>query len=362
MSRDPHLFVALSGHGFGHLAMTAPVLNALRRRLPALRLSIQCPLPRTVLQARIEGGFELIPEATDFGMHMASALEVRIDESLEAYRAFHRDWETRLVRQSGILEQRAPDAVFANIPYLPLAAAARLGIPAMALSSLNWADVLRAYARDVPDLEALLAPMRAAYNSAALFLQPAPSMAMPDLTNTRPIGPIAALGRQRRAELNSRLGLNDATMLVVVSLGGFDLRLPMERWPQTPGVHWLVPAAWEILRPDTTYREALADVPFPDLLRSADAFFVKPGYGSFTEAVCNGVPVLYVERGDWPEEPFLTRWLHQYGNGLKVERHQLESGAVLDALRQLLAQPRKPALAPSGTQEAASHIYEMLGE
>ena len=93
MSPAPHLFVALSGHGFGHLAQAAPVLNALRRRLPALRLTVQSPLSGEILQARIAGELTHIPEATDLGMIMASALEVKTAESLAAYRAFHADWE-----------------------------------------------------------------------------------------------------------------------------------------------------------------------------------------------------------------------------------------------------------------------------
>ena len=38
-------------------------------------------------------------------------------------------------------------------------------------------------------------------NSAVAFLQPAPSMPMPDLCNARPIGPIAALGEARTASV-----------------------------------------------------------------------------------------------------------------------------------------------------------------
>ncbi len=43
-----------------------------------------------------------------------------------------------------------------------------------------------------------------------------------------------------------------------------------------------------------------------DVLGSRDAILGKPGYGTFAEAACNGKPVLYVSRGDWPEEPALT--------------------------------------------------------
>ena len=91
------------------------------------------------------------------------------------------------------MRKAAPDLLLADIPYLSLAAAERLRIPALALCSLNWADILAGYCQDEPDLAELRAPMLAAYHSAVAVLQPAPSMPKPDLTNVQPIGPIAAL-------------------------------------------------------------------------------------------------------------------------------------------------------------------------
>ena len=206
MNPNSHLYVALSGHGFGHLAQVAPVLNEWRRRWPEARLTLQSVLPEAVLRERIAGEFAVVVGAADFGMLMVDALEAKVAESLAAYRTFHAEWDARLAWQEGLLREAAPDLVLADIPYLSLAAAARLDIPTLALCSLNWADILAGYCPDEPDLQVLRAPMLAAYHSAVAFLQPAPSMPMPDLRNARPIGPIAALGRDRRPEIDRRLG------------------------------------------------------------------------------------------------------------------------------------------------------------
>lgn len=360
MNPIPHLFVALSGHGLGHLAQTAPVLNALRRQLPQLRLTIQSSLSAETLQKRIIGDFELIPQAADFGMIMANAITVLAQESLSTYRDFHADWARHLARQTALLEGYAPNLILANIPYLPLATARQLNIPALALCSLNWADILQGYCPDSKELKALRHTMLEAYESAEVFLRPEPSMPMPELHNTRPIGPIADLGRARRAEINNRLGLTGNETLVLVSLGGVTIRLPMECWPQLPNLCWLVPAAWDIQRPDTRSREELADIPYVDLLCSSEALLTKPGYGSFTEAACNGIPVLYIERGDWPEEPYLIRWLQESATALRIDRSQLETGDLQASLSDLLARPPKPALQPVGIQEAVDCLRSYL--
>ena len=360
MPHTSHLFVALSSHGFGHLAQAAPVLNALRQRLPTLRLTVQGALPTTVLRNRIVGDFEHIAEATDVGMIMANAMDVQVAASLTAYRAFHADWKTRLGHQQKLLASLKPDLVLADIPYLPLAATARLGIPAVALCSLNWSDILRAYCPAESDFTALINTMQEAYNSAAMFLCPAPSMPMPHLANTCVIGPVATIGRQRRSYLNTRLGLTGEETLVLAGLGGIEFCLPMDHWPTIPGVRWLVPAAWEVKRPDVSYRETVADVPFIDLLLSSDVLLTKSGYGSFTEAVCNGKPVLYVQRDDWPEEPGLSRWLTEHGNALAIDRDKLEAGCLLESLHSLLAQPPRPALKPTGIDQATGYLAKVL--
>lgn len=359
MTRASHLYVALSGHGFGHLAQVGPVLNEFRRRWPSARLTVQSILPPAVLRQRIAGELAVIAEAADFGMIMVDALEARGAESLAAYRAFHAEWEARLTRQEHLLRSIQPDAVLADVPYLTLAAASRLGLPALALCSLNWADILAGYCPEAPDLATLRAPMLAAYNSAMAFLRPAPSMPMPDLRNARPIGPIAALGQDRRASIARQLGWSENAVWVLLGLGGVALRPPLERWPELPDVRWLTPPEWRASRPDLASWNRLTDCTMLDLIRSCDVLFTKPGYGAFAEAVCNGTRVLYVARDDWPEEPWLSRWLSEYGNSVKIARRQLTTGDVAGPLRQLLDQPARPALTPTGVTEAADWLERL---
>ncbi|KAB2935566.1 MAG: hypothetical protein F9K25_03445 [Candidatus Contendobacter sp.] len=360
MSMTPHLYVALSGHGFGHLAQVAPVLNEWRRRWPEARLTLQSVLPEAVVRERIAGPLALVVGAADFGMVMVDALDANIAESLATYRDFHAEWDVRLAWQERVLREAAPSLVLADIPYLSLAAAARLDIPTLALCSLNWADILAGYCPDELDLQALRAPMLTAYHSAVAFLQPTPSMPMPDLRNARSIGPIAALGRDRRPEINRRLGLGGSETLVLMGLGGVAMRPPLEAWPELPGVRWLAPPDWSVARPDMANWAMLDDCGMLDLIRSCDVLFTKPGYGAFTEAACNGTRVLYVERDDWPEEPWLSDWLLEYGNGVKIDRRQLASGELAKPLRELLAQPAKPPVAPTGVHDAADWLDRLL--
>ncbi len=351
-----HLLVALSSHGFGHAAQAAAVVNALRRRFPDWRLTLRTQLPREFLARRFEGEFNYTARETDVGMVMKSALDMDLPATAEAYARFHADWDRRVRDETEALLRLAPDRVLADVPYLTLAASSRAGIPAVAMCSLNWADIYAHFYRDARrEAPAIHAQILESYHGAGNFLQTEPCMPMSNLPRRVPIGPVARVGIDRRRELKAALGLPSASRLVAIALGGIGLRLPLESWPALPSVRWLVPAAWGIARADATPMESL-NMEFTDLLRSVDALIGKPGYGTFTEAACNGTPVLYVRRLEWPEEPYLVEWLERHGNCLEIARHELEQGHVADSLEALWDQARRPPLQPTGIEQAVEFL------
>lgn len=344
-----HLFVDISGHGLGHLAQAAPVLNALRIARPDLRLTLRSGLPRERLALRIAGEFTHIHEASDFGYVMDNALDIDLPASAARYREFHADWPERVQRERKFLADLAPDLVFSDVAYLPLAGAAAAGIPSIALCSLNWADLAAHFFRHDDWLPAIHKQILSAYRSARTFLRTTPGMTMLDLPNVVTVGPIAAPPELDRAEVARRLNLPTDRRWVLVALGGFDLPLPMERWPQHRDILWLRP-------------EALGayDVRFNDLLTNVDAVLTKPGYGTFTEATVHGVPVLYLRRPDWPEQACLIDWLRPHNRAAEIAREQAERGDLLPTLEALWALPAPPRPAPTGATQAAKALLDCL--
>ena len=342
-----HLFVDVSSHGLGHLAQVAPVLNALRAGRPDLRLTLRSGLPRQRLAARIDGDFEHLHAASDFGFVMDNALDIDLAASAARYRDFHADWPARVRRETVWLDALAPDAVFSDVAYLPLAGAVAAGIPAIALSSLNWADLADHYWHGEPWLRDVHGRMLDAYRSARVFLRATPGMPMLDLPNALAIGPVAQARTPDRAEVARRLRLPEERRWVVVALGGFDFPLPVAHWPRRDDLLWV---------------EADPRVPFHDLLACADALIAKPGYGTFVEAAVQGVPLLYLPRPDWPEQPCLVEWLHAHGRAAPISREQARAGELLDALDALWRQPAPPRPQPTGVAEAVGHLQALLDD
>jgi hypothetical protein len=359
MKRSPHLLVTLSTHGFGHTTQTAPVVNELRRRIPDLRLTLRSTVPYALLRARFEDDFDHLPTNSDIGMAMSSALDVKVEESADAYAQFHQHWERKIQQEAQLLKGLAPDLLLSNVAYLPLAGAAAAGISAVAMCSLNWADIYLHYCAHRPEAEEIHRQIVEAYNSAAGFFQTEPAMPMVNIAKRRPIGPVARVGNDRRLEMNKRLALSDKARLVLIAPGGIALRLPVEQWPCHAHTYWIVQSDWNVNHPNVIILEQLG-MHFTDVVRSCDALIGKPGYGSFAEAACNGTPVLYVKRNDWPEEPYLVEWLKRHGRCTEIDRERLEQGEVLELLETLWAMPAPPPVAPTGIEQAADDLHGYL--
>src|SRR3569833_1722762 len=139
----PHLLAAITAHGYGHLAQSAVVINALRRQLPELDLTINTRAPHHQLRARIDGDITLLDEAPDIGLPMHDALTVDVDAAAEAYREIHAHWQADVAAEAQRLRTLSPDLVFANVPYRILATTQHTQNPSKTMCSLNWADIYR---------------------------------------------------------------------------------------------------------------------------------------------------------------------------------------------------------------------------
>lgn len=348
-----HLFTDISSHGFGHLAISAPVLNRLADLLPGLQLTIRTDLPAQLVGERLHVPHSLILASSDFGFRMIDTIRVDVAASGEAYRAAHRGWPQRVTDEADFLSNLEPDLVFTNVSYLPLAGAAQAGIPSLAIGPLNWADLFAHYYGNEPWSQAIHAEMLAAYRCAKAFLRITPGMPMPDLAQNRiDIGPISVSGKRQA------LGA-PGIRHVLIAMGGIAHRLPFENWPRHPGIRWIVPRSWQCSHPDAVDAESWA-IPFTDLLASVDAVITKPGYGTFTEAACNGTPVLYQRRDDWPEQQCLIDWLNENGRCRQVAAVRLSDGKLAADLEALWAMPPRPRPVADGVRQAAEFIADEI--
>jgi L-arabinokinase len=94
---------------------------------------------------------------------------------------------------------------------------------------------------------------------------------------------------------------------------------------------------------------------------AADVVVSKPGYGIVSDAIAAGIPLVYTERGDFPEYQVLVRELPAVLACVHVGNEALLAGRLAEPIRRALALPRPPQPDLGGADRAAAHLLELLG-
>ena len=356
MSGGPHVVVDVSANGFGHLAQVAPILTRLAERNPGTRLTLRTEIDPLICAQFFAIPFEIGPPPPDPNMRMRGPLDVDSDGLFADYVSLFENWDSVLDADSAVLASLSPDLLVTNIAVASIASAKAVSLPTAAICSLNWADVFDAYCGDRDGSGEIFERMTAIYSLADLFLQLSPHLPMDWLPAPRSVGPVARTGIDRRDALRA---CRQADFYVLASMGGIPGLHSALDLPRLPGVVWITPPDWKIERADVISRRGL-DIDFIDLMRSVDAIVTKAGYGSVTEAACNGTRILYTDRTNWCETPVLEEWMKVNCTALKVAREDLQSGAFGPALATLLAVPSSPAIEITGVVEAVTALEEFL--
>ena len=367
-----HLLVCISSHGFGHLSQTAPVLNALHDIRPDVQFTIRCTLDPDRIRSRLKMPVKIVAEADDIGMLMKDAVTVDIDASLHVLMQIHGQWQSKVDQLAGWMARAGVDAVLSNVGYLPLAAAQKIGLPNVGMSSLRWDAILESAVSHAPDhshranIKHMLQDMRTAYEAATHFIRLTPCMALPAASNLVSVGPVCDPGVRRETELKRMIQRQypdtEDCHLILVGMGGMPFAFSLKHWPaKMPGkdVFYLCEETIANTHPHAVSVDATG-IRYSDLIASVDLVLTKPGYGTFVEVAMAGTPVLYVERPHWAETEALTSWLETKVPCRSIARDTLDDGRAAQAASELLSNGRTLPSQATGNVQAALILSNLL--
>ena len=354
----PLLWAAISAHGFGHAAQVVPVLNALGRLVPDLRVLLRTMVPASFFEHRLRVPWELSTVQQDVGCIQNGPLTIDVDATWREHNRFHLTWDDRMRAEVKAMRAVRPDVVLADTPYLAVAAGAQAACPTVALVSLTWDLVLAEYPAP-PDIAGwtLLQSIRQAYAKADLALRITPAPKMELFTSLIDIGPIAEPAASAREQLAALLHLAPGERTVLVGFGGIpQASLPFAQLEPLTSYRFLFDGP---IPSDSTRVISTQSLPlsFKTLLASVDIILTKPGYGTLVEAVALGIPLVYVRRYNFADEQPLVDYLHRHGRGVELTKEDFVSGRWAPAIQSALdlPVPATPAAA-TGAEEAASHL------
>lgn len=348
----------ISAHGFGHLSQTVPLIRALHARRPDVPIVVRTAVPERQVRSRLRRfPFDHVSAPTDLGVRMNSLLCVDGSATAAAYVTYHHTWIERVQDWQEQTDALQPHLVVSNVSYLSIAAAARLGVPAIGYGSLNWVDIVRGFLAAQTAGARVLQEIQAAYASASAFIELTPGMPCPWVERRTRVHPVCDQGIERREYLRSALGVSEAERLVLLAFGGH--QTDVLRSVRVPDGYRYVSGQSAGDGVQLLPRE-VSRFPFLDVLASVDILITKPGYSTIVEAARTGVPTVFVRRQGWAEEPYLIGWLLARRAGVETSIERLCDGSVLAELEQALSLPRNDTAMYSGTEQAVRIIEEYL--
>ena len=368
----PKLVAYLSGHGYGHATRSAAVLEEVARHAEihlrtsgrALALGRAASWPATVTEVDVGPG-----------VAQRGPLRVDLPATRTALAEHLTAWPRRVEEEAAAIRASGASLVFADVPPIAFAAAARAGVPSVGLGNFSWSWIYDGYAASDPWFAGAARALAEAEAQATRFLALAMGGGLEVFPRRWELPPVARRPTRGRAEARRMLPFacdakgGDPRPIVLVSFGGFGGDLDLAAAGRQDDLRLLVVAAAipERSPPSESVSNNLRSVlptdelPHQDLVLAADCVIGKPGYGTVAECLAAGTPMVWVPRGEFREQPSLVAAIERFLPHAALSIEDLEKGRWSPAVREALASTPAERLPPSdGAADAAALVLEWL--
>ena len=358
-----HIAYYVTAHGYGHGVRSCDVLAALLAAHPGLKITVTTDLPENFLRSRLpsgDGRLVVRPGAFDVGMVQKDSIRVDVDATLDAALELVAERDQLIDYEAEMLRGENADLVVADIPAIPLEAAAEAGIPAVAMGNFSWDWIYAPFAARDPRWRPVIRAFEAGYRKAKLLLKLPFSPAMSVFPKHVDVPLLAKPGRSRRAELATRTGADPAKRWILLSFTTLDWDEAALREVEALRAYeffTVKPLDWPGRR--NVHSIDRMQVGFSDVLASCDAVVTKPGYGILSDCVANAKPIVYAEREDFIEYPLLEKELKRFLKNVHVPAADLYAGWLGPALAAIESAPAPPETLAGG---GAEKVVEILTE
>ena len=308
----------ISGHGMGHAIRATTMVHAFQRLWPDLDVVIRTSAPERIFTANMDGGYRFMPfdpdNRLDLGLIQIDSLRIDFKASLEVLSNLLDRADDLIRREAALIREIRPQAVVCDMPFLAVAAAGQAGVPVVAAGNFSWDWIYRAYQDLDPEWGLAADKIREYYAAADILIQ---FPMAPDMSDTfRNIVQVGLTGRKANQPphtVRSRLGIPPDRQMVLLTFS--DLNLPpdvLQRMAEgNPGTAFVYSSPLGLDHPGFYFADDTR-VWYPDLVGAADLVMTKPGYGIVADCLTNNTPMVYTDRGNFPEYPLLVEAVESY--------------------------------------------------
>lgn len=362
MTRRGTLVLYVTSHGFGHLNRSVAVINCVPADVP---VTIRChPNLFSAWRERLSRPAALEPHISDVGAANPPGDSAATDgrATLELAERVHTEASARVDDEAQSLRDSRAAAVLSDAPPLPLVAAARAGVPGFLLANFTWAQIYAPHARRLGGhWPKFVTELHRAYRHATTVFRAEPALRLSGFRQVLDVGIVATPGRNRADELRRMLNIGDAEKVVYFYVGRYGQEgLEWERLARMRGIHFVGfhPAPHGAL--PNLHVVSPSEWTGADLAASADATVAKAGYGTVSEAIVSGTPLIYPPRIGFSEHRALDRALRAWGGGVPLSARSFNQLRLEPALARAFShRPGPPPFPVDGARRVAEQLTQI---
>ena len=355
---QPSIYIAITSHGFGHAVRAATVAEKLHHLRPDIALTFVTVAPEWLLKSYVKGDFVYRQQVFDVGVIQSDSLTMDKPATLSKMQEIIAQQDSIIAQEAKYIRDHNIGLILADIPALTVPIAHAAGIPCWMMSNFGWDFIYR----DWEEFAEIVTWTENHYRqSDRLFRLPLaePMSVFPTITD---VGLTGSKPQFSNEVLRQKFNLTAPTeKTILLTFGGLGLEaIPYHNLQHFPD--------WQFI----TFDRAAPD--FPNLLKIADhtlrpldfmpvcgRVFSKPGYSTFSEALCCDVPIVSLTREGISEAPVLLNGIQDYSQHQIVSTEEFFKGDWNFLDQEMLCPRKTERLAKDGADKIAQEISNYFG-
>jgi len=355
----------ITSHGFGHAVRSFEIIRSLRRKAPGVRIVLVSDLPEFLLEQVRDPGVFFRRKKADLGLVQLDSLRFDLEATFLSVREMYQNRGVLVDEELEFLEKTGVRLLVSDVGFLPLVAAARAGIPAVAVGNFTWHWIYESYAREDPRWAPLVEWVGGCYRRCSLFLRLPMHGEDPEWSEgVEDVPLVARRARLSPNEVRKILGCPPDRKLYLIAFGALDLSPEAQRRLEERKEALFLyrhPLRFDFANGRSV--DSCEQLSYADLVGAVDAVVTKPGYGIVSDCLAHGTPMIYTDRGFFIEYEVLVREIRRHLTWAYLSSDDLVAGNWSPALEAIRKSPRKvPSIRDDGADVCARRILSLLNE
>ena len=359
--KNRRLAYYITPHGFGHAIRSIEVIRHLLVLAPALEIVIVSTLPEFLVDQSLGDSVSIRRKQLDIGLVQRDSIQFDLRATLDQLQSLHDHRDALMADEIHFLNAQEIQAVVCDIPFLPFAAASQASIPAIGMGNFTWDWIYQAYASADSRWTPLVDWIRESYHKCHLLLQLPMHGDCSVCPNIQDVPLVARRAKRKREETLEILGLRLDQKVYLISFGWLDLgETAQKRLEEITDAVFLFkhPLSFHFRNGICLDEHPLS---YEDVVAAVDGVITKPGYGIVSDCLAHGTPVIYTDRGFFPEYDILVQEMAKQLSTVYLSSPDFYAGRWQAAIQALEKLPRvTPALPCNGAEVCAETILRYL--